>query len=456
MPSAFHGIYSASSALRAFQRAIDVTGHNIANVNTRGYSRQTVDLTPREGITFWQQGIKVVGSGVSITSINRIRDVLLDRSASKNLSQLGYAETMAQNLDAASSVYGEPSEDGIASALGKFFDAFAALGSDPSKSANRIQARQAADTLASRIRSAAEGLQDLEASIKEAAGSDFARANDLIRQISDLNREIVEAKGGGGAPNDMLDARQNALDDLSKLMKLETFEHASGAIVVSSGGLALVEVAGYSEMPEALNPASLVFDPVQAGTAFRSGSLKGHVESLAEVGRQQASLDDLANQLRTSVNGLSTTAVTLSGQTGISLFDPAGVGALSLDLSAEVKASADAIGAGTSGLPGDGGVARAISELRSSGMAALAGKTFEDYFGDAVAALGADASAAIAMADSEGLVSQQIEAQRQAVSGVNLDEEFADMIRLQRSYQAAARTLNVADQMTEELLGLIR
>ncbi|MBL8040236.1 MAG: hypothetical protein JNM04_02695, partial [Chthonomonas sp.] len=78
MPSVFHGINLASSALRAFQRGLDVTGHNIANVNTPGYSRQTLDLAQAYPIEFWSNGIRSIGQGVTMSSINRIRDLFLE------------------------------------------------------------------------------------------------------------------------------------------------------------------------------------------------------------------------------------------------------------------------------------------------------------------------------------------------------------------------------------------
>src|SRR5688572_246662 len=105
MPSPFHGIDLASRALRAFQRQLDVTGHNIGNVNTPGYSRQVVDLTATEGTTFFGVRPFTLGGGVSISNVNRIRDQFLEARRMGENSHLGKFTSMADGLRGVQDVF---------------------------------------------------------------------------------------------------------------------------------------------------------------------------------------------------------------------------------------------------------------------------------------------------------------------------------------------------------------
>ena len=135
MPGTFSGIGMTSHALRMFQRALDTTGHNIANVNTPGYSRQTVEFKTQVPLTYYSDGMKSVGQGVSLSAISRIRDGYLEASARNNAGTLGKYQTLASTLKQVEGMYGEPSDSGIAAALDKFFDSWSALGANPNDSA---------------------------------------------------------------------------------------------------------------------------------------------------------------------------------------------------------------------------------------------------------------------------------------------------------------------------------
>jgi flagellar hook-associated protein 1 len=454
MPGSFHGINSMSSALSALQRAIDVTGNNIANVNTKGYSRQRVDLKSAPEITFWSSGKQFVGSGVSISSLTRARDIFVDRNASRAMSDQGRLATKSTALTGIDSVYGEPSSDGISAAMGRLFDSFAALGANPSQSALRVEVRSAAAALADRIRAASSDLDSLEGQTKDIAAQTFDRIRELSAQIADLNSQIVSSDPES-SPNGLLDERQRAIDELSGLIKIDTYPQSNGSVTVQAAGEILVDQVTSFELPDKFNPLSGSFDRLEAGR-LRSGSLLGSIEALDSISAHRSQLDTLANEIRTAFNNLHQTGVNAEGGTGISLFDSSGTGARGLRLSSEVQASANAIASSVSGKPGDGSLAQALSALRDESRPALGGKSLRGFYSDMVNQGASDARQAIADLEGQDLLAQQIEAQRQAVSGVSLDEEFSNMIQLQRSYQAAARALNVFDQITEDLLGIIR
>ena len=123
MPGAFSGISMAGNALRYFQRAMETVGHNIANVNTPGYSRQTVEFKTSVPLTIYSGGFKAMGSGVTISAIERARNSYLEASARDNNGSLGRYQTLSAALRQIESSFIEPGDEGIAASLDKFFDA---------------------------------------------------------------------------------------------------------------------------------------------------------------------------------------------------------------------------------------------------------------------------------------------------------------------------------------------
>ena len=131
MSGTFSSYGIASNALAAFQSALDITGNNISNVNTDGYTRQQVDLTQNNAMTQYGVHPYEIGSGVSVDSVNRIRDALLDTSMNNAQSDLGKYSSLASALQQVQNAFPEPGDNGISAALDKFFSSWSALSSNP-------------------------------------------------------------------------------------------------------------------------------------------------------------------------------------------------------------------------------------------------------------------------------------------------------------------------------------
>lgn len=457
MPGPFHGILTASSALRSFQRALDVTGHNIANVNTAGYSRQTVDFSAQRGVDFFQGKWFSLGGGVTLGAVNRVRVDYLDQSMLTSNGQLGRSSTLATGFERIERIYGEPGDGGISSAMGRFFDSWSGLASNPADPSAREQVRLAGQTLTDRVRGRFAELTTLEQSTSASLNGTFTRIDELAQQIASLNREIQRAASTGGSPNDLMDQRNLAADELGKLVPVNTRLQADGTLSVFAANYPLVDSGGARSFPKTMDLANGTVTDGNITLSIRGGELAGHMGVLNEVRQQKANLDNLANTLRTQVNTLHRTGI---NQFGISVdfFNDSApqTGAIDFDLSSEVKPDSRSIASGISNRPGDGGLARSLSQLRDSALGALGNQTFSDFFSGVVSKLANDTAYYKNISETESNVQKQIENQRQSVSGVSLDDEMANMMKFQRSYQAAARTLTVMDQMTEDLIGMLR
>ncbi|MBS1707988.1 MAG: flagellar hook-associated protein FlgK [Armatimonadetes bacterium] len=459
MSSPFLGLSVASSALRAFQRALDTTGHNLANVNTAGYSRQSVDFSNIDPLAYFQNGWKFQGQGVFTGAVTRARDMFLDNSFQNASSDLSKFNSASSGMKAIDGIFNEPSADGIADGLGKLFDAFSALAANPSDPAARSQVQLAGQNLADRVRGRYSALMGQQANQQGSITTTIGQINSLAGQISALNKEISKYNSSSGPPNDMLDARDRAVDELSKLVDIKKYAQPDGSYTIYAAGSLLVDSGGARAFPANYDATTGTVSDASGTYTVRSGELAGQMTSLNQTKARMADLDTLANTLRTQINNVHSTGTNALGNTGVQFFNDVAAGpqtgAIDFDLSAAVKASPKAIAAGVSGAPGDGGLAQAISNMRDTNIAGLGNQTFGVFFQGVINVVASTAQFYSGKADTQTAVVQQVDNQRQAVSGVSMDDELANMQKLQRSYQAAAKALTIFDQVTQDTINMV-
>ena len=459
MSSPFYGIDLASKALRAFQRGLDVTGHNIANVNTRGYSRQLIDYSVGQATSGYGVHKFSLGEGVQIAGINRARDSFLDARLRTSESDLSRSDSMLASLRNIESVMNEPGTSGISSALNKFFDSWSGLASNPGDAAQRQQVQAAGQTLTSRIRNL---YRDLEAQNTQATDTNtatFDQIDHLAAEISHLNSQIQEQSAAGNVPNDLLDSRDTAIADLNKIVAVQVTPTANNSVLVAISGYTLVDLSGTHAVIRNYDAStqSLV-DPAGCTFALTGGSLTGQIAAIGKLKGVQSQLDGLANNLRTEVNVMHRTGLNNLGNTGVDFFNDAvpQTGARDFDLSVAVNADFNAIAAGITPNDGDGGLALSMSGLRDRKIASLGNQTFRTFYSQVVSGVGRDVAFFKGSAETQSAIVDQTNAQVQSVSGVSIDDEMANMLKFQRSYQAAAKALSVFDQMTEDLIGMLK
>jgi flagellar hook-associated protein 1 FlgK len=458
MPNAFTGLEIASRALRSFNRGLDVAGHNIANVNTPGYSRQVVDFSPTDPTTFWGSHIMSLGTGVNITSVNRVQDLFLQQRMGLTQSQLGRFETAAGHATQVEGLFLETGSEGISSALDRFFNAWSGLASNPSDAA-RLEVQQAGKTLADRVRGLFRDLTGLQDQTKTEIEGSFDTIDNLTTEIARLNREITTQVAQGMQPNDLMDQRDQAVEELSKFIDVQTHPQEDGSILVYMGSLSLVDRSGARPFPRTYDPATFSLTVGTATHKVRSGKLFGLFEAFNRITAHKASIDTFANNLRTEFNALHITGTNPNATTGINFFAETGIppttGAIDFALDPQILADVNNISSGTSGAPGDTGLALSLSQLRDAGIAGLGNDTFSDFYSGILSIAATDVTSSKTNFGTQSAVAQQIENQRQSVRGVSLDEEMAAMLRFQRSYQAAAKALSVFDKVTEDLINMV-
>ena len=462
MPGPFHGINMASGALRAFQRAMETHGNNLANVNTRGYSRQRVDFQPNEPMSLWSGGYFQLGNGVRIDSITRAREMFLENRFQSAAGDWSRFNTYTNGLQQLEGLYREPGEAGIGHALDKMFDAFSGLASNPSDTTARTRVRDAATLLATRVRTTHRELNTLREQMTVDVQSTISQINTMAEQIATLNAQIRGASASGGTPNTLLDQRDVLMRDLSQLANVTVAQQSDGTMNVYVTNFPLVVGDQARPFPTTFDPATMtVTDAGGQSFPVRGGELAGRMQAIARVDRALTDLDSFANQLRTQFNSLHQTGLNALGQTGINFFNDVApgnpqTGAVDFNLNPAILSDLRALATGTTNAPGDGGLALAMSNLRNTSVAALGNRSVGQFYRDMVSGLANEIGQGEAQTETFASVLQQIEAQSEAISGVNLDEEMTDLMRFQRSYQAAARVLTIMDQTTEDIINMVR
>jgi flagellar hook-associated protein 1 len=467
MPGSFQGLYSASSALRSFQRAMEVTGNNLSNVNTRGYSRRTTEFAQSEPIGFWSQGQKFVGTGVNIQSITRARAGFLDLRMQTALGDQAKYSATAGGLRSIEALYNEPGENGINNALGKFFDSWSSLASNPSDSVARVRVKDSANLLATRVRDTWSGLNQLKDSVNVELQGNIQRIDTISSQIASLNSQIRQNAGLGGEPSHLLDQRDMLVDELSGIVNVSTSVSSDGTMSVFMSNYSLVDTVGSHSANGTVNAATGTMTIGTQSIPIRGGALAGQIATLNRIQSAQSELDTFANQLKTQINAIHRTGTNSAGATNVDFFNdvvqpapPATPipqsGAIDFSVNAALLSDPSQIATGTTGNAGDGSLALQLSRLRDQKFGTLGNKTFGEFYGQHIGKIAEEIRYHDAQAETFESIVAQVESQRQSISGVNLDEEMVDMQRYQRSYQAAARVLSVMDQMTEDLINIIR
>lgn len=295
MRSTFHSLETAKRSLFTQQTALSTVGHNIANANTEGYSRQTVNMTasrPMEAVGLMSSSTPgQLGTGVEFTSITRIREKFLDDQYRNENKSLGNWTIQSDTLDKLESIMNEPSETGIRTVLDNFWKAWSDLANNPGDLTGLKIVRENGVALADAFNYTSKKLGDLSSDLNNNISIKVTETNSILSSISNLNGEIQRIEGLGNDANDLRDQRDLLTDKLSKILNVTVQDTAQG-YNISLNGTALV--TGKTSIP--LTTAAIE-DAYDSGT-LNSGELYGMIYSRdTYVADYHSQLDTLANSV---------------------------------------------------------------------------------------------------------------------------------------------------------------
>jgi flagellar hook-associated protein 1 FlgK len=327
MSNGWLGLNTALSGLRTSQEMLDIASHNIANASTPGYSRQRATLVaapPFSYPAFNRSGLPgQLGTGVQITSIDRIRDIYLDQQINQQQAIDGYWTARADTLSTTEASFPEPSGSGMGDTLSAFWSAWEDLAADPSSSATRTAVLTQSATLAARFNRDAGQLSTQISGVDNQVRGTINDINDLASRIASLNKQIQGIVVSGDHANDLEDQRDQLVEQLNGLVPVQSVVQKDGTVTVLVGGTALVDhdttrtVSATNDANGHALPTWPTGDPLDV----TGGKLKAYIEARdVTLAGYQTSLNTLAKQIADQVNAATTSGVDQNGNAGLALF----------------------------------------------------------------------------------------------------------------------------------------
>ena len=457
----------ALSSLMAQRQALEVSGQNIANANTKGYTRQRVDMQSIQALSAPSMfSAKVgAGNGVKVIGIERLGDIYLDARLRAETATASYTAGRAQALGRLETTLTEPASTGLSATLSTFWASWQDVANAPQDAAARKVVVGNAGNVQQQI---ADGYRSVQAQWSQARTTTdtlTTQVNTTASSVAHLNEQIRSILVSGGSASELMDQRDQLITSLSSLVGAQARLREDGTVDVMVGGNALVRgdranaiaVQGSHTMGTAItpppggDPVRLVWSGTGTPLSLDGGRLSATLESLAPSadGGILAGAADAWNSIATSlaatVNAVHQTGVTTSGVPGGDVFTVAAGMPAALGLT--VAVTSDQIAAATPGAGAyDGGVADAISQLSAApgGPDAL----WRDFVVDlGVRTLSAERRASVTEAARSTAENLQL-----SQASVDLDEETVNMLAFQRAYEGAARVLTAIDEMLDVLI----
>ena len=456
MAGLFSALSIAVSAMEAEQGALEVTSNNIANVNTPGYSREVPVLQENPPVDLANLQF---GTGVTLSSVQSIRDNILELRLNQETSQQNLLDTQVDGLNQIQALFNDPAGSGLQTVISNFFNSFQQLAADPSSSSDRQAVIIAGQTLATAFNQTANALTTQQQSLDQSVVQSVSQINGLTSQIASLNQQIAASQSAGADSGVLVDQRTQLIRQLSQVMNISVTDEGNGAVTVAAANGAALVVGNQSfNLSTQTNPATGFHDVFYQGTditsAIQSGQLGGQIQLRdTEIPSVLSSLDTLASGIANAVNTTSTAGFDANGNPGVDFFVPPAAGPGAAANLAVAITDPSLVAASSDGTAGSNGNANALAALANQNI--VGGQTPTDYYANLVAQIGNDASNAQTQQQSESLVLQQLQDQRGSVSGVSLNEEAANLIQYQNAYQAAAQLAGIIDQLTQSLINEI-
>ncbi len=452
---------SGRTSLQTNQKAIEITGLNIANVNTEGYSRQSPYLTPYPSLNF---GDFFIGTGVTVGSVERSHDVFLDGQIKDKSSDAGLENSMVNSLASLERVTGI-GDGSLSDEFDQFFDSWRQLSTNPGGEVERQMVLQRGELIGNAFTNVYNETQQVRKNINNTITSKIDGVNLRLDEIAQLNNRISALELSGQDANSDRDRRDMLLKDLSESIGATSFETSNGTVSVQlNNGMPLVEgttathIVGYpvgtdTQLRLDFGTTSIDLDRSALGGEF-GGLYEVRDVMIPDVVNR---LDQLAYTFATEVNTLHQAGTDLNGNPGQDFFvNPAAVAGAASSLTMNITATSE-ITAGTSGAPGDNTNALSVLQLEQQQLAGLGGNdTLVSYYGKIVSTVGVEAARnrQAKQGHEDSLI--QLQNLRDGIDGVSLEDEMINLMKYQKGFEASAKFLSTVDEMMGTLLTLKR
>lgn len=493
--STFAGLEIAKTGLFISQKGLDVTGHNVANVDTVGYTRQRLLTTAYEPYSavasFRPVDNALVGGGTRVTTLNQIRDSFLDRQYRTEASSLSKWTTRTQGLTYVEALFEGADLTGLSDSIDALFEGFNSVATEPNDGAQRVALQQAGIILSESLNQMYERLLDQQKDQNLAVKTVVQSINNIAEQITVLNKAIMSYEIEGDPANDLRDKRNLLLDQLSGLVDIEYgTDSGTSQFWVKIGGETLLNHLSFNEIKLGIDTDPTtgieVYVPQWASgneVKITDGELRAHMDLRDNAGSDNSGipyyieqLNTLARAIVSAVNdihssGWSHSNGTNGSQTGINFFnvpldeegneDITKVTAGNIWISQDIidnhfniAASSEKVDPDT--LPvGNNEIAKKLFGLINSQSLEFNGEkigSFQGFLDGVVLDLSITLNRSKVMQDTQETQVLSVDNSRASVSGVSLDEEMTNLIKYQHAYSGASRVITAMDEAIELII----
>ena len=456
MSGLYTSLTMAARALSAQQLGLEVTGNNIANVNTAGYARRTIEFAAVRPYSSMS-----AGNGVEATGIRSIRDRLLERRVREEVPSEGRAQELTEILQVVEAGIGATGKS-IDGRLTEMFGSFARLADAPTSAVARADVLNTANELTQAFHEIAGRMSDAQRQADTRVRGTVEDINAVAAQIATLNRSM--GASGPEARLPLHDQMSTLLRELNTLVNADIVERPEGGVDVTVGNGRALVIADESYRLEAVSQPPSGWAAVQAGgrditLEIRGGRVAGAIEARdTAIPDYLTRLDAIAYEMVQQVNTLHQGGFDQLGNTSQDFFAPlaSATGAARLiEVDAAVAADSRRIAAAGVNQIGDNTVAKGLANLRDALVLDGNSATLVDGWSHLAYRVGRDTRSAIDGLKAQTDIVEQIDALRDSVSGVSLDEEAVQMIKFQRAYEANARFFSTVDQTLSMLFQIV-
>ena len=452
-------------ALQAQMKGLELTGHNLANVNNPNYSRQRIEVSSTYQV---DAGMDSRGTGVGVVTIEQIRDQILDSQIRSEKSVTGFLESRMTGLDyiqtgmgSVLNPFGQEGAGGLDTQLENLVASMHDVSSDPSSRTSRHMFLDAADTLATEMRNMDQQIQQLEDRWDDELNLRVEETNLILDKVASLNQSIQKAeRGGANTANDLRDQRVNTLESLSELIPIDVNSDANGRLQINVNGVPVIDgetvVSRLSAEAQQDGAPAIFWQPDGQAFAPSEGRLGGIQDvrntTLLEMRDQ---INAIAEDLIQTMNQSHFQGFALDDSTGRDLF--IGQNASDIQLNQDLKDHPEWLQ--VSSRQGETGnnetISNMINEMQAS-RAGLGERTYVEAHADLVAQLGQSIRSSRSDLEDQQAMEALMINQRESISGVSLDEEMTQLVKYQRAFEASARLVSIVDDMLSTIVAMGR
>lgn len=443
----------ARRSLTVYRQALEVTANNVANAANRDYTRQQVVLGSEKSDV---SNGKMWGMGIKFSDIKRVRDNLTDVQI-RNTNQNYYNNNkQAQLLGQVEQSFSEPSDLGLSKLITTFFNSWQDLSVTPNSIPLRQSVIQAAQNLSAKNKSVNDYLVNIKTDIRAKFSDSVDSLNQSLKQIQSLNSQIFEYSTKGVVANELIDKRDVLIDKLSQLANINVTYDSANSASISIGGIHAVDRYVFNQFEVAATQSDLSIKSIggQGIAQLNGGELFAYSDVYSnKIPNYVEVLNNVMSTIVDSVNQIHKAGytITIPPQTGISFFSGYEDGELKINQ--DILRDPSKIAISSNGTAGNGELALKLAELSSKQI--LNGNSLLDNYTSMISKMGTEKAGADFLSQSNQLVLNKLDEQKASYSGVSIDEEMTNIIKFQRSYDASARLIKIADEMLQTIINLV-